>query len=267
MRNTRYIYLNKLLLRIKSRFSSPAKGRLPLLDEVRGLAIIAMVAYHLFYSMAFLFDMPVGLTVFNAAQAYEPLIVGVFILVSGCSSRLSRSNLKRGLWLIPCAAVVSLVTLFFTPELVIVFGILHFLALAIIIFHFILPLVRKIPPLAGFLCCVFLFAALYGLPEGYIGVPGFSVRLPEILYRRDFLFWLGFTSPTFGSEDYFPLLPWFFLFLSGAFIGTPLAEGRAPEFMRRSYARPLGFLGRHSLVIYLAHQPVILAVLWVVSRV
>jgi uncharacterized membrane protein len=226
-----------------------------------------MVAYHLFYSMAWLFDIPAAVTIINAAEPYEPLIVGAFILLSGVSSQLSRSNLARGLRLIPCAAIVTLVTVIFLPDFSIKFGILHFLALATIIFHFLKPLLRRVPPLAGILVSAAIFVLLYDLPVGYIGLLSAKhfARLPAVLYSNNFLLWLGFTTPSFFSADYFPLLPWFFLFLIGAFAGIPLAEGRAPKLLRRKYVPLLGAMGRHSLIIYLLHQPVIVAVLWVVQ--
>ena len=79
-----------------------------------------------------------------------------------------------------------------------------------------------------------------------------------------YLYPFGIVSPDFRSSDYFPLLPWFFLFLMGSWLGN--WKERVPENFRRLRVPGLAWLGRHSLLIYLVHQPVLVAVSMVLSK-
>ena len=73
---------------------------------------------------------------------------------------------------------------------------------------------------------------------------------------------LGLHPLIFASADYYPLLPWIFLFLAGYWLGEAFLQRRAPEFCYREHLPALGWIGRHALIIYLAHQPVVYGVLW-----
>ena len=101
------------------------------------------------------------------------------------------------------------------------------------------------------------------LPEGVVwfGV----LTLLQALYANGLTAYLGFMPKDFFSTDYFPLLPWLFLFWVGYFLHQ-LAGRAGMEPLRRSVCPPLGWMGRHSLVLYLLHQPVILGVLTVAFR-
>ena len=86
-----------------------------------------------------------------------------------------------------------------------------------------------------------------------------------VLYANYFTAYLGFYPFGFFSTDYFPLIPWLFLFWAGFYLHH-LAERTAQSLrpLRRSVCPPLGWLGRNSLMLYLLHQPVIYGVLTVV---
>jgi uncharacterized membrane protein len=76
---------------------------------------------------------------------------------------------------------------------------------------------------------------------------------------------LGVVPEKLVMPDYRPLLPWFGVVLLGVFFGNAVYLGwrrKTQAMMMPSYARPIGFLGRHTLFIYLVHQPVIIAVLF-----
>ena len=92
-------------------------------------------------------------------------------------------------------------------------------------------------------------------------------RLPRWLYATDLLAVVGFPSPSFWSTDYFPLLPWFFLFCAGYFLWSLLDKSPRAKELLRPGLRPLSFLGRHSLAIYLIHQPALMAVFSVLGRI
>lgn len=108
------------------------------------------------------------------------------------------------------------------------------------------------------------------LPEdvvwfGVLTLPGGRLALPQALYASYTTAYLGFMPKSFFSTDYFPLLPWLFLFWAGYFLHRLVGRGRLAP-LRRSVCPPLGWMGRHSLVLYLLHQPVILGVLTAAFR-
>ena len=113
--------------------------------------------------------------------------------------------------------------------------------------------------------CAVIFTFTYFISKGFVGIKGlFEIYLPGELLANNLLYPFGIIKGGFMSVDYVPLLPWLFLFLGGAYIGVLIAKYREklPGFC---YADPLpwlGFIGRHTLVVYILHQPIILAVLY-----
>ncbi len=78
--------------------------------------------------------------------------------------------------------------------------------------------------------------------------------------------WLGLAPERLTSVDYYPLIPWFGVVLMGVFLGNLLYPGHARRFLFPNWSavlpiRWLAFLGQHSLMIYLVHQPIIMAML------
>lgn len=87
--------------------------------------------------------------------------------------------------------------------------------------------------------------------------------IPKAVYPLPYLAWLGFPSPGFVSGDYYPLIPFVFMYLTG-FFAAQAAQASSLEAPTWAYANPipaLAVLGRHALPFYLLHQPVILGVL------
>ena len=242
--------------------------RYHLLDEIRGFSVIFMVAYHGIFLLADVFGSAAAWRLLRALMPIAPWFSGVFILLCGICSRFSRSNKKRGLKVAGAALLVTLATLaltLFGIDEVITFGVLHFMAAAILLFCLLEKPLDKIPPPMRIL----LFGALFfaSVIPLYSGKNGFGIG-PHILRfpQTDFLplYMLGFPSRALSSADYFPLIPWLFLFLAGTALGVYGRAGRFPRFFGRSSAPPLQWIGRHSLWIYLAHQPVLFgaAMVW-----
>jgi uncharacterized membrane protein len=86
------------------------------------------------------------------------------------------------------------------------------------------------------------------------------VPLPRALYQIRGLAWLGIPGPGFASGDYYPVLPFLFMYLSGAALGKLWKRQGYPETARKLACPPLEFVGRHPLAFYIFHQPAILLI-------
>jgi len=223
-------------------------SRIQLIDAVRGLSILLMVIYHAGYDLVAFELIPVKILFNPLLNTLEPLFAGVFILLSGVSARYARDNRARGLQVLVCALVVSLVTgMVGVP---VAFGILHCLGLCMVICgdpaQWIDKISRRIQPI--------LFGSLFTLSYlVYRLVPLQNAFFDQVPY----LYMFGLNGPAFQSADYFPLLPWFFLYPLGAWLGLYIKEGRFPSWFYTCNIPVLPFLGRHTLVIYMLHQPVL----------
>lgn len=238
--------------------------RIYLIDEMRAIAIILMIFYHFMYDLVYIFALADTRFFENSVMHYMQRYICIsFIFISGISSRLSHSNLKRGIKIFLIALLMSAVTYIILPEQIVVFGVLHFLGLSMIIYSLKDKIANKIPCILGFFIMIFLFIVLFNLPNGYIGINNiFILNLPNQLYNFKFLFWLGLPNQSFYSSDYFPLIPWIFLFFAGGYIGKYFKEHKIPMFMYLKHNDFLCKLGQSSLLIYILHQPVIYIILF-----
>lgn len=123
------------------------------------------------------------------------------------------------------------------------------------------PLLQRLPAGAGLAASAALFALTNQLPEGYLGFENWRLcAVPAGLYKTNW-FWLGLPDLTqFASADYFPILPWVFLFWCGVFLARLWRPGRGEP---PAALRPLCAVGRNTLLVYMLHQPVIYGALWV----
>ncbi len=244
---------------------SKKAARLYMIDSLRGLAVILMVVYHAFYNVRYIFGNPFQWTV--RLYPLQQAACWLFILIGGFSFALSRDNLRRGLLVSACGLALTAVTAVFMPRERIVWGVLSFLGAAMLLAHGARNVLRRVPAEWGIVVSAALFALTRDIQYGYLGFEGrWVAALPARLYEVGWLFPLGFPGPDFWSADYFPLIPWFFLYLCGFFLyrlaqGTPAAQ---KLLLRR--VPGLAELGRHSLLIYLLHQPVIFGLMWIFFR-
>lgn len=243
------------------------KRRIHLIDEIRGFAVVCMVFHHALLSIAEIFCSQFFMDAFNFLCVFQPIFWFLFFSVSGVSSRLSGNNLRRGAQLFGIALVITAVTYaYFNGRATIVFGVLHFLAVSMMIFHFIKPVFKKINPIVGAVVCFVFFAFTYGIYNGYVGIFDLvKIELPRALYQTEYLFWLGFPKRSFVSADYFSLLPFIFLFFIGAFLGDYVEKGKLPKFAYNKHCSFLSFMGKNALIIYIAHQPIIYAICYIVK--
>ena len=237
-------------------------SRLWEIDSARGIAILMMVVFHTVYDLSFFSLYPVSVaTGFWRYFAYATaslflVIVGVSLIVSHARASqqvsgfpLAKKFILRGAGIFALGLLVTIATWLYLHEGYIVFGILHLIGVSVMLsplfFRF-----KKLNVLLGLAC----------IPAGWIisGMSGPAFLLP-----------LGVIPPGFTSVDYTPLFPWFGMVLIGLGLGSWLYAGGVRQFSLRPlpdlFVRPLSFLGRHSLLIYLVHQPVIILMLAAVT--
>jgi uncharacterized membrane protein len=242
--------------------------RLHILDMLRGAAIIYMVFYHALYTMhIFGLEFAMGIIVSQNAFIVD-FLAALFIFLAGMSCNFSKNNAKHGASLLTAAYLVTAASLFVLPKEAITFGILHLLSASMLVYAAFERVLRKIPVWVGACLCLLIFVLTYGVSSGYLGFANvLNLPLPEILKYQNKLYMFGFIDASYAAADYFPIFPHMFMFLAGSFIGRTVVNNRdrLPVWTTSNYIPPLSFIGRHSLVIYLLHQPVLFAVMYLLQ--
>ena len=225
------------------------KNRIWELDAFRGVCVLGMVAVHFVYDLVDLYK--IISWQYPAWFAFVKQWGGVlFLLISGICATLGRRSVRRGLIVFACGMIVTAVTYgmyalnFSGKGIIIYFGVLQCLGTCMILW----PLFKKLPwPVlfvAG-LALIFLGTWLRSQP------------------RVDVWYWmpLGLPWKGFSSSDYFPILPFFGYFLLGSGLGRTVYRSKQSLLPKvdagNMFLRPLQFLGRHSLWVYLLHQPIL----------
>lgn len=231
------------------------KQRIELLDAWRTLAIFCMLVYHFLYDLAVFGVLPWGRFYTTPLNLLQQFICWSFILLAGLSARLTRSNLRRGVITLLAGALVMAGSAL--AGLPILFGILQCLGCSMLLYGLGQKVFDRLHPAMGLLWFAMFWLTRYLTDLGYV--------------ESGWLFPLGFIREDFYSADYFGLLPWFFLFLTGSSLGTWLrntldaaaAAGRpGPGWTTLRIPALLTWPGRHSLIIYLLHQPVLYGLAW-----
>ena len=227
---------------------SEQKKRIMIIDALRGVAVVLMVIHHLLYNLVYFLGAPEWLFTNPVFDVLHYIFAGLFILLSGISSRFSHSNIKRGLIVIAIAAVITVVTYFM--EMPIWFGVLHLLGFSMLFFGLTKKLWNMIPRKVApvFFIALIVASALDTtyvdlIVQNSIGRIGLSV--------------LGWPQQGFISYDYFPLLPWIFVFLLGTWVGSYIVERKLPAWFYEAEIRCFPAIGRKALIIYILHQPVL----------
>ena len=225
------------------------RRRFDVLDAWRTLAIVLMVAYHFLYDL-YIFGVISANQLFSAPlNVLERFICCSFILLAGASARFSRNNLRHGLIVLGAGLVVEIGAA--VAGQTIRFGVLMLLGSSMVLWHFLGKGLQKLPGwsvAAG--SGVLFFAARWWTGRTAVSVP--------------WLYPLGFTAPGFYSADYFPLLPWFFLFLIGTALGGWCLAHRENRLLAVRLPGVLTWPGRHSLIIYVLHQPVLYGISYLI---
>ena len=252
---------------LKEKSAALTDKRLHTLDGLRGFAVINMIFYHAIWDIVYIFGCDWAWYKGTGAYIWQQCICMTFITLSGFCALLGKQTLKRGLVVFAGGAAVTAVTLIAMPEDRVVFGILTFMGSAMLIAAALRKILEKIPAAAGLIVSLVMFVLTRHIARGYFGLPFFNVSLPKALYSGYFSAFFGFPNEEFFSTDYFALFPWLFLFLCGLFLYR-LTKDKLQQIKLLKVKIPFfGFVGRHSLIIYLLHQPIIYAVLFVFFQI
>lgn len=233
--------------------------RLHLLDALRGFTLIHMIAFHGMWNLVYLFGMKAPWYTGTPGYIWQQWICWTFILLSGFCWNLSQNHLRRGLMVFGGGMIVTAVTCIAMPDSRIIFGVLTCIGSCMLLLIPLEKWLKKVPSALGLALSFGLFLLLRNVPDGSLGFEGLVLaQLPEGLYRNYFSTYLGFPHRAFFSTDYFPLVPWLFLFISGYFLHRLLEEkGLNERLFAKGQIPVLNWMGRNSLLIYLLHQPVL----------
>jgi len=232
-------------------------GRIIEVDALRGVAIILMVIYHFFFDLEFFGIMGIDLSAASWVL-FQRLIAVMFLSLVGVGLVLSESrnregyarHLKRGLFLAVIAGAITIATWIYPHDGYIQFGIIHLIALSVII----APLFFRFGRWNLVFGVVFI---ILGLWFGHMTI------------ASHLLFWAGITDPGYHALDHYPIFPWFGVVLVGISLGKMAYPGNVPRpfitgegnGIADNSIRILVALGRNSLMVYLVHQPIIIGLL------
>ena len=226
-----------------------SQGRFMTLDLLRGLSILLMMVFHLCFDLNHFHFITIDIYTDEFWRYFRWTILTMFIFSSGYTLSLvhrSQPNwhkaLNRSVQLIILSVIISAATYFLFPKTWIYFGVLHFFALASLLA---LPLVRY-PKTA----LVLAFVIGWGYFQHYLGVNFVYVWLQPLLDLPK------------RTEDLVPILPWIIPMLVGVFAGR---YKLLPTLKTRKVYRGLLFMGRHPLMVYMLHQPIIFGTLMLIK--
>ncbi len=237
------------------------------IDFLRGLAIIMMAVFHLLYDLTYFggynLHLHSGFWLYfaRATATIFIFLVGVSLTLSFSRSdkiqnlrkKLYLKYLKRGLRIFSWGLIITLMTWIFLREGFVLFGILHLIGISIVLAY------------------PFLKLRYWNLLLG-IAFIALGIHLKNFTFGFPWLVWLGFVPDHFYTVDYFPIFPWFGVVLIGIFFGNLLY----PDYTRKFNLYDLSnfnfiglfcFLGKHSLIIYLIHQPILIILLYLLGIV
>lgn len=230
--------------------------RYNVVDAVRGITIISMILYHGIWDIVYLFNYSLPWFESYAGYIWQQSICRTFIILSGFCFHFSRNSLRRGLTVLLGGAVINAVTAVIMPQERIVFGILTLIGSCMLITMLFDRLLSKLNGYIGLILSFALFLFTKNINYGYLGINGLNpIQLPKCLYRNILTAYIGFPSSDFRSLDYFSLFPWIFLFMCGYFLFIILRRSGRLELLRFKSIAFFEWIGRHSFVIYLLHQP------------
>jgi len=228
--------------------------RLHWLDGLRGVSIIMMVFFHIFFDLEYLDLYPSDL--FSGFWLYfGNFIRFTFLAVAGFSVYLSYKNrlpysnfLNHQFWravkLFGIAMLITLVTFIFIPGDFIRFGVLHLISIGILLTAL---LINNPKILFVLIILSLIFGAIFD----------------QIILNTSLFFPFGIKPTNFYTIDYFPIFPWIAIIFAGNLLARIM--DKYSLIINPSLPSRLKFLeeiGKKSLLIYLVHQPILLGLIW-----
>ncbi len=234
--------------------------RWPAIDAARGVALVAMFAFHLGWDLSAFGLVPRALVLDPAFIGFGHGIAATFIGLAGLGLTLAARQgqdwpraLRRLAKIALAALCITLVTYYAFPDAYIFFGVLHLIAVAGLLS---LPLVWA----------PFWLVAL--IAAGALALPLFDM---PVIFDSDALLWMGLGAKIPVTNDWRPLLPWFGVMLIGLLLGRAVRARGLPGVLDSwhpggAVGHLLVFGGRHSLLLYLVHQPIFFALVFIASN-
>lgn len=243
------------------------------LDFLRGFAIVMMMLMHLAWDLRNEF----GLHVFNFLQAgwfwsfVHPVFIVIFVGVSGICCTFSRNNLIRGLKLLGVAIAFTGVTWVLTEFAdflcLVIFNVLALLATGILLYSLVGYIERKFTLKADTVSIVLVLVGTI------IASLGSEIKYMDYVTDNPLFLPVGFAIKDLPMQaDYLPLIPWIGVFFIGCAVGRIFYAKRDSLLPAKSNIiskvfAPIEFIGRHSLVIYLIHQPIMYGILYLIFMI
>lgn len=234
------------------------KGRIGGLDTLRGVALLAMASYHFTWDLELFGYIEPGTATTGLWKLYARAIASSFLFLAGFSLFVAHgkgmnwpSFNKRFAMVAGSAMLITVATVFAFPDSFIFFGILHNIAAASLVGLLFL----RAPAIVALIAAVVAAAIPF-----YVQSEAFDSR---------WLAWIGLATIPPRSNDYVPLLPWLAPFLLGmAFSKIAVPRGWLDRFRKPSAPKNLlALAGRHSLLFYLVHQPLLLGIVYIASLI
>lgn len=234
------------------------KKRFETLDSLRGVAIVSMVLFHLMFDIKEIFGNNHSWSSGTLVHLWQRSICFTFIIVSGFVWIYGRKNaVRRGLFLTAVGIAVTVVTVIFMPDAPVYFGVMSFFGCAVLIMIPAEKLLRHVPSGVGALFSIVAFFFTEYVSYGAVKLFGNTLfRLPKVLYKSDIGIPFGFPPADFFSSDYFPIIPWMFLYFFGYFLGRLISGSSFFEKIGHIKEPIFSFIGRHAVMIYVLHQPI-----------
>ncbi|MGI9352364.1 MAG: DUF1624 domain-containing protein [Rhizobiaceae bacterium] len=231
-------------------------GRIELLDYARGMALLAMTVFHFAFDLELLGIKEPGFISQPHWKYFARAIASFFLFLAGFGLYLAHGNgMRWSSWrwrmfkIIAAALLITIATLYATPDQFIFFGILHSIGFA---------------SLAGL---VFLPLPAIIIAATAIGVFAIGQTFETAILDHWIWWWTGLSETSIISSDYVPVFPWFSAPLLGIACAKFFTQSewldalRIPRFSSAP-TRLVKLIGRHSLVYYLLHQPVMIMLIY-----
>lgn len=212
------------------------------IDFLRGFTIINMIIFHSLFDLENFYGFDFSCNFYY----YQQFICISFILISGYCTNFSNNFKKKTLILTSISLLITTGSYIFSKENTVYFGVIHFFALVTLIHNLLKNFIKKINPKLGLIFNSLLFLVTKNIYQRNILFG--KIVLPKSIYDLN-LFIFGFPNENFSSGDYFPIIPWIFLFYIGYFLYNFV------KFTKKEASHNIvNIMGRHSLLLYSLHQ-------------